>query len=264
MFCKFDHSHVFRKDNRVQQPNKDYFPVPKDDAAQFLCDLCGKVSSTKDSCNNHIESIHQEVKESTEQIFQCKECSSKFNSRSDLNSHVSQNHQGLDIECEQCGKYFVTRKELREHKIEHKEKSLADDKDIIGLTQSLQKLLNKSPIKSANRDQLIKEISVTNVKKMFYNTESLEDHMNSKHKVTSEEAQNIPPSKFKCDFCEINFHQVKDQNHHMDEMHGGRWKIGDDNVVLLGDDYEESSDDNSMIDEEISDTESSEIQSGEE
>jgi hypothetical protein len=54
-----------------------------------------------------------------------------------------------------------------------------------------------------------------------------------------------------------------EMNLHMDGTHGGRWKFDDPDVVLLGDDYQESSDDYSSS-EEFSDSENSETQSGEE
>jgi hypothetical protein len=68
--------------------------------------------------------------------------------------------------------------------------------------------------------------------------------------------------KLECGLCDVDFHSVEEMNQHMDEEHEGRWKFDDPDVVMLGDDYEES--EYSETDEEVTETENSESQSGEE
>ena len=70
-------------------------------------------------------------------------------------------------------------------------------------------------------------------------------------------------SQFSCGLCDIIFDSIEDINNHMDDRHQGRWKLGDEDFIMLGDDYA-SSDEYSKTDEEISFSEDSETQSGEE
>ena len=69
----------------------------------------------------------------------------------------------------------------------------------------------------------------------------------------------------KCGLCVIDFETVSEMDDHMDANHGGRWKLGDPDVVFEGDDYEESSESEVSTSEEfdMSNDESSESQSGE-
>ena len=65
--------------------------------------------------------------------------------------------------------------------------------------------------------------------------------------------------------CVIDFENIDEMNAHMDNIHEGRWKYGDPDVVFEGEDYEESESDYSVSeysDDNDSD-ESSESESGE-
>ena len=69
------------------------------------------------------------------------------------------------------------------------------------------------------------------------------------------------PSHYECGMCEIDFSCIENMDDHMDAKHGGRWKIGDKDVIYEGEEYEESfSTDDTTTDSE---SEVSESQSGE-
>ena len=59
--------------------------------------------------------------------------------RCGLNSHVIKNHDKSDIECEQCGKFFVSREELCDHRTTH----TIVNPSIESISNMLQNLLDK-------------------------------------------------------------------------------------------------------------------------
>ena len=118
----------------------------------------------------------------------------------------------------------------------------------------------------------------------FATKTSLKNHMKRKHNVykkniaekveqkTRSAEVYVPISKLKCEMCEIRFFALEKMDDHMDEQHGGRWKFNDPDVVMFGDDNEESeesveeeSDDSLSSDEDSEnlEDEKSDTQSGE-
>ena len=61
--------------------------------------------------------------------------------------------------------------------------------------------------------------------------------------------------------CVMDFISAEEMNDQMDLFHGGRWKHDDPDIIMLGDDFEES--ESSDTDEEESDAGESETESGE-
>ena len=61
----------------------------------------------------------------------------------------------------------------------------------------------------------------------------------------------------KCGICVVDFESIEEMDEHMAIEHGGRWKLGDHDVVFEGDSYEESSElECSLIDSESSESHS--------
>ena len=58
----------------------------------------------------------------------------------------------------------------------------------------------------------------------FNATEKLEAHINNTH------AEDL-----RCDLCRIDFGNIRDMDHHMDQNHGGRWKLNDPDILREGD-----------------------------
>ena len=66
---------------------------------------------------------------------------------------------------------------------------------------------------------------------------------------------------YTCVLCKVDFKFVEEMDQHMDDMHEGRWKIGDEDAIWEGDDYEESDTAEPMTsdsEESLSDEENSE------
>ena len=53
-FCRFDHRHLFKKDNRNKTPNKTRFEVSQSVFKEFLCDQCGLISENLEMYQAHI------------------------------------------------------------------------------------------------------------------------------------------------------------------------------------------------------------------
>ena len=117
LYCMFDHSGLFRKVNkRLENCEQRNFLH----ADQSLCEKCGNIFNDHQSCKRHLLTCHEESHQNIEDIFACQECDVTCRSRTDLNLHVIQNHEDKAIECEQCGIFFINRKELNDHRRNHK------------------------------------------------------------------------------------------------------------------------------------------------
>lgn len=273
LFCKFDHSFVFQKDNRilklpVQNPQVEEV---EENQAMCLCEKCGELFRNSCQCKKHLHSTHGQISPNEVKMFRCRECPLTFQTRSCLNSHSVEEHNEDEIECEQCGKFFVSRKELTEHRKSHK----SFDTSIVSLTNMLQGLLDKDECSNiSNKEKHQDEIAAITFQcddcsKTFLTKTSLKKHRKKIHKVyvvknmpkENNPFKNNPNRKLECGMCVRNFVSLEEMDEHMDDTHGGRWKLGDPDVVFEGDSYEES------LDSEYSSTESeteesSESQSG--
>ena len=67
----------------------------------FTCEICEKGFSKKYYKDQHISTVHGEVKK-----FDCNVCSKKFGQKHELMSHIENNHQAKDQKCKFCAKKF--------------------------------------------------------------------------------------------------------------------------------------------------------------
>ena len=284
LFCSFDHSNVFRKVNRNDRFSENSPPIIENCSSSILCEQCGFIFETLEQVKSHVETVHEEGQvleddlETTNEEpqgpkFQCRECSSIFYNRPDLNYHASVNHKEVDIECNHCGKYFVSLNELKDHKQQYKDSKERDEQETRRLANSLQMLLkNEGPSVDEKKKQRGDVSFKCNQCEIVLNSESsLRKHIKRSHETIHSNVpvttnvcmkQSTKSRPLECGMCVIDFKSGDDMNGHMDLKHGGRWKHDDPDVIMLGDDIEES--DFSESDEEISETENSESQSGEE
>ena len=279
-FCRFDHSHVFRKDNRVANLNENLVIAPQNVVQESLCEECGNVFENQTKFKEHIANEHKEAHQKKQPKLSCEECAHNFDTWAKLNDHVNQYHQGTDIECEQCGIYFVSRKEHQDH-MNKKHIKNVDDGIIEELTMKMYNLIDtkeekEQKPKTETPNQTVKDFRCDHCGEMFMTKTSLKNHVKRVHKVYTEKSEKEiielevdtlthnkepQPSNFECGMCEIDFSCIENMDDHMDYKHGGRWKLGDKDVVYLGDEYEESfSTDDTTNDSE---SEISESQSGE-
>ena len=275
MFCHLDHSHVFRKINKSEEPvngqNIDQIVLIK-----YLCDICGKICDDHETYKQHIVSGHVESSLEEQTTLTCKECALVFGNKVQLKEHVNQKHSGDIAECEQCGKYFISRTELDHHKnsvhkgtheIEEISKNITVQ---LGNEEHQNKTENERPI-------LKNQFPCVQCNEIFMTKTSLRNHVKRKHKihikqpdiqVEKESMQTdryVPISKLKCNLCELRFFSLDSMDDHMDDEHGGRWKLFDPDVLYLGEDCEELSESEYSSSEEITeseDEEGSESQSG--
>ena len=270
LFCKFTHRFVFCKDNRNMKPSKHNLKVVRDSPECYLCEICGDLFETVGQYEEHLENNHVERSRNKVQHFKCIECSFTSPTRSALNTHVIQKHSGADIECEQCEKFFVSRQELNAHRKTH----TSDDQEIRTLNNLLEGILNNdvelkecqelkrdSPLFQCDdcNDALLTKTSLKRHKEMIHRANEVKETVPKE----IDPFKNNQNRKLECGLCAVEFMSLDRMDEHMDEMHQGRWKLGDPDVVFEGDEYDESleSSDEESVDSE---NESLESQSGEE
>ena len=160
----------------------------------------------------------------------CEVCGNIFVSLEDLQAHIEncQNSMSKSHEnCSKCGKLFNSKQEMEEHvRNEHTVDQISDE-------------VNKC----------------STCTKDFNTTLSLKMHMKMNHQAKPMEDQSpadviLDSQNFSCLLCNMDFLSIQQMDSHMDELHEGRWKLGD--VIGEGDDSEE-------INSEYSDTESEEV-----
>ena len=64
----------------------------------FTCEICKKTFSTNNDKNQHISTVHGEVK-----IYACNVCTKTFNQKHELMSHIEKTHQPKYQKC----KFFL-------------------------------------------------------------------------------------------------------------------------------------------------------------
>ena len=60
-------------------------------------------------------------------------------------------------------------------------------------------------------------------------------------KENNDPLKNSPNRNFEYGICVMNFVSLKEMDEHKDQVHEGRWKLGDPDVINEGNSYQESS-----------------------
>ena len=111
IFCKFDHGHVFRKDNRKEILNA-RSPPSFHESSEFLCDHCGEVCESWNEFSIHLKRKHTGPVDSTT-VFNCIICDKRFDRKKALKMHVQKCER--EITCTVCDEVFVSEEELDVH-----------------------------------------------------------------------------------------------------------------------------------------------------
>ena len=72
-FCRFDHSHVFRKHNRVANLNENLVIAPQNVVQESLCEECGNVFENQTKFKEHIANEHKEAHQKKQPKLSCEE-----------------------------------------------------------------------------------------------------------------------------------------------------------------------------------------------
>ena len=113
MFCQFDHSHVFRKDNR-KESSFETSPSNIESDLEFLCDHCGKVCESRIEFSIHVKRKHACPSESLPNYLNCNICNETFAKQNVLEMHIRNCHR--EIQCTICEDMFANEDELDDHR----------------------------------------------------------------------------------------------------------------------------------------------------
>lgn len=84
----------------------------------YKCDICGKISKTKQYLDIHKNAVHFKIKQ-----FSCPHCYKRFDTKGNLNQHISAIHDKVKFNCDVCDKTFTAKRNLIVHKRNIHEKS---------------------------------------------------------------------------------------------------------------------------------------------
>ena len=114
LFCKFDHSHLFRKDNRTENLHGRSSLLVDKSSLEFLCDHCGEVCTSLNEFSVHVKRKHTGSVKSTPIALNCNVCDATFDRQKALVMHVKNYHR--ELECTMCDDLFPSEEELDVHR----------------------------------------------------------------------------------------------------------------------------------------------------
>lgn len=90
----------------------------------FKCNDCNIGFDSQRSLKLHRTHHH---KEKLKNLNECDICQLKFVSAMDLNAHIQETHDCIDIKCDYCNQQFFSKKLYEAHSMEHELNIIQDD-----------------------------------------------------------------------------------------------------------------------------------------
>ena len=183
------------------------------------------------------------------------------------NEQQTQSHIPSESECLLCGKTFLEKEVFEKHmENEHKQNVINDL--VFSMDNVLTTMENAAVDKVLEvNEKNVREFQCSLCQQTCSSKSILKRHKKRMHKVKQESsdtnvishksAENVSVNgaqhqqnhfdiKFECVMCRIDFQCIDEMDGHMDETHEGRRKLRDPDVIREGDEYEESSSDDSL------------------
>lgn len=105
----------FETRKKLQQHSKSHIEKTK-----FICDKCGKMYTNQFNLENHKSAQHGEYVDESQNIYKCRICSTRFDNRTDLYSHMkTHTREKQEVLCDTCGKCFANSHNLKSHQKVH-------------------------------------------------------------------------------------------------------------------------------------------------
>ena len=91
--------------------------------SRYSCNLCGDLFTVKQSCKQHIITVHQKRKD-----YVCPHCQKAVSSSRSLKDHIRAVHEGLKFDCDLCDTNYSYVYQLKQHKLKVHGISLEEQK----------------------------------------------------------------------------------------------------------------------------------------
>ena len=161
---------TFVKSGRLRDHIEDFHGHSKSIDEKFTCKLCRTICNKKNDMKLSKEAYKMHC--SLPHKFSCRNCNYRFTNKSKLDAHIQEAHTGVSPnECSICGSRFSDLGKLRDHKNEPHKYQCKDDK----------------------------------CKKRFVNEQSLEKHLQRKHKEFAQASLHHGQIIFRCKMCSRTF-----------------------------------------------------------
>lgn len=93
----------------------------------FKCDECNVGFDSQRALKLHRSSRH---KDNSETLNECEICNIQFITGKDLDTHIQQTHDCIDMKCDYCNQHFFSKKLYQSHLMEHELNIIQDDGEV--------------------------------------------------------------------------------------------------------------------------------------
>ncbi|XP_055702191.1 zinc finger protein 39-like [Phlebotomus papatasi] len=165
------------------------------------CPVCGKLFSSKFSCQRHQETFHS----TNENYYKCDKCDKKFTHRSYLRIHAHVHSREKNYICQKCKRAFKTQKFLERHEKKHANQMLLPTYKCIFCPRTYKStsVLNTHMSRSHHYSSSAADVSDCNLN----NT------------CDQDTTENEASANLKCEFCEKNYFNKESLAEHKRVVH---------------------------------------------
>ena len=185
---------------KIEADSNDITEHPHDDKPRpYLCTVCDKRFTRKDSLNDH------KLTHTREKLYSCTQCDKHFTSQRCLRSHM--NVHSSKYQCTECGKCFKCSDALTVHRRIH-----SGEKPFECTVCSKRFMTASNLVKHSRFHGGDKPYKYHMCDKAFSESENLSNHMRV----------HMGEKRYKCSVCKINFTTLSWLQAHVSNVHSNR------------------------------------------